>query len=204
MSEAFYTQWPGLFEEAHRLADDAARDRVTVLTPTIRPDGALRAAESVQAARAQAPDLDVRHVIAYWPGEPNYSRERVAPWFTALMRQQPPGWLFVVDDDNVMHPAFLTTLQRSIAGHPDAWAFLFGMDYPQFPRGILKPSLPPRGGHVDGGQMALWRDYAVTVPWPLGGYGDGIYLATLYEQAPDRWVTIPDVVTYHNKQTRQP
>ena len=50
--------------------------------------------------------------------------------------------------------------------------------------------------------MALWRDYAVTVPWPLGGYGDGIYLATLYEKAPDRWRAIPDVVTYHNVQTR--
>lgn len=175
---------------------------VTIITRIIRPQGALVAAESVQRARAAAPDIEVRHVLAYWSGPPD-PHARIADWLTQLIRDCPSGWVFGLDDDTVMHPQFLATLERATAARPDAWAFLFGMDYPQFRSGILRPMLPPRGGHVDGGQAAIWRDYAVLEPWPHGGYGDGLYLAALYARAPERWVCVEDVVTIYNAQRRE-
>lgn len=177
---------------------------VTVITPTIRPAGAIEAVCSVQTAMTRVPDLEVHHVLAYWPGEPNGSRERVAPWLTRLIAQAAPGWLCFLDDDNRMHPEFLAVLVDQVARHPDARAFLFAMDYPQFPGGVLMPSLPPTPGHVDGGQMALERDYATLEPWPLGGYGDGWYLHQLYQRDPAAWRVVPQVVTAHNHQRRVP
>jgi hypothetical protein len=199
MTQAFYDQWPGLFQEAHMLAGDEASRRLTILTPTIRPDGAIEVARSIQAA-AVPPYWDIRHIIAYWSGPPDPSRVRVAAWFSDLLRQCAPGWIFVVDDDSRMHPAFLETLDRAAAAHPDAWAFLFGMEHKQVHNGILPARVPPRPGMVDGGQMVLWRDYAVREPWRAGATGDGDYLAALYTHAPDRWVAIPDIVCYHNHQ----
>lgn len=174
---------------------------VTIITRIIRPAGAIVAAKSVQAARELAPSVDVRHVLAYWSGPPD-PHTKIADWLTELIRDCPAGWIFGLDDDTIMHPQFLATLERAATDHPDAWAFLFGMDYPQFRNGVLRPQLPPRGGHVDGGQAAIWRDYAVQERWPHGGYGDGLYLAALYARAPERWVCIADAVTYHNYQRR--
>ena len=101
------------------------------------------AARSVQRARERAPGVYVRHVLAYWVG-PEDPHTLIADWMTELIRDCPEGWIFGLDDDNIMHPDFLSTLAREVEAHPSAWAFLFGMDYPQFSRGILRPMLPPR------------------------------------------------------------
>lgn len=173
---------------------------LTVITCVLRPEMALEAARSVQIARQQAPDwLHVRHTLAYWDGPPNPHAE-VADWLTDLIRAAPRGWIYDLDDDNRMHPRFLASLGRAIEAHADAWAFLFGCAYPQFPNGVLTPQLPPRGGHVDAGQAVIDRDYAVRETWPRGGYGDGAYLENLYTLAPHRWVTVNEVVTSHNHQ----
>ena len=200
MTQAFYNHITDLLTEVHAMEDHDARNRITILTPVIRLPGAIEAARSVQAARAATPDLDVRHVMAYWPGEPDWSRVKVAAWFSDLMRQQPPGWLFIVDDDNRMHPDLLATFLRERDAHPDAWAFVFGMHHPDVHRQLLPARLPPRPGLIDGGQMMIWRDYAVTLPWQAGPSGDGEYLAAIYEKAPHRWVAVEDVVTLHNNQ----
>lgn len=180
----------------------AVSDRtiITIITRIIRPEGAIEAARTVQAARTLCPEwLEVRHVLAYWNG-PEDPHTKIADWLTELIRDAPDGWVFFIDDDNRMHPQFLAVLAGAIGDYPDAWAFLFGCAYPQFHGGVLWPNLPPRGGHVDGGQACLKRAYAVLEPWPHGGYGDGIYLANLYARAPERWVTVSDVVTSHNHQ----
>lgn len=177
---------------------------LTVITRIIRSGGALEAARSVQVARELCPDwLHVRHVLAYWDGAHD-PHTKIADWLTDLIADSPSGWVFGLDDDNRMHPQFLSVLSRSIEQHTDAWAFLFGCAYPQFHAGVLHPMLPPRGGHVDGGQACLWRDYAVLERWPHGGYGDGLYLGNLYKHAPERWACVPDVVTAHNHQRWAP
>lgn len=175
---------------------------VTIITPTIRPAGALRAAESVQQARALTPDLDVRHLIAYWPGAPDVARIGVGNWLTGLIAECAPGWLMFVDDDNLLHPQLLCRLVELVAEHPHVWAFLFGCAYPAFDRGVLTPQLPPHVGYIDGGQAVIRSDYATQSDWPNGNSGDGRYLAELHSLAPERWLCVPDVFTAHNAQER--
>lgn len=177
---------------------------LSVITPTIRLDGAIEAAKSIQRARSRSPHVDVRHIIAYWPGTPNWSRERVAPWFSEIIRTCAPGWIIIVDDDNRMHPEFIFTLDRVSQEKPQIQAFLFAMEYPQFPGGVLMPQLPPTPGHIDGGQVAIRQEYACLEPWPLGGYGDGWYWRNLYNRDPALWDVSPLVTTYYNHQRRVP
>lgn len=177
---------------------------VTVITPSIRPAGALRTAESVQAARQLVPDLEVRHTIAYWPGVRDGDHLRVGAWRTRLIAESAPGWLVFLDDDNLMHPQLLARLVELVAEYPQVWAFLFGMAFPalttMYNRGIMPPQLPPRIGHIDGGQVALWRDYAVQTDWPASYVGDGLYLSNLYALASERWMCIHETLTAHNAQ----
>lgn len=174
---------------------------VTVITPAYRLPGALAAARSIQAAAGAAPEVELRHVIAYWRGEPDYTWERFGPWLTAEI-QAARGWVMFVDDDNLMHPAALATLSRVAAADPEAEAFVFASDYWTQPGGVLWPQLPPRVGHIDGGQVALRAELARRVAWPAGGCGDGHYLRALYDLDPSVWRCIPEVVTSWNAQRR--
>lgn len=176
---------------------------VTVITPSIRPLGALRTAESVQAARQLVADLEVRHTIAYWPGKHDPEHRTVGAWRSRLIAASGPGWLVFVDDDNLMHPQLLRRLVALVADYPHAWAFLFASAYPAFANGVLHPQLPPHVGYIDGGQVALRSDYATRCDWPAGGSGDGLYLAALYALAPERWICVDEVLTAHNAQDWQ-
>ena len=171
---------------------------LTIITLVIRPSGALRAAVSVQAAREGAPDLDIRHMIAYWPGESDRSYATFGDHLSGIIRHTAPGWLLCLDDDTLLHPQLPARLAALAEETPDAWAFLFGMDYPAF--GTLSPQLPPHVGHIDGGQAAIWQSYAASVAWPNGPRGDGLYLAALYATAPERWRCVGEVLTAHNAQ----
>lgn len=172
---------------------------LTVITPTIRPDKAIATAQSIRVAAERARDVDVRHTIAHWTRAPDPSRLAVAPWLTALIRDAAPGWVCFVDDDNLMHPEFIDRLAQAEREYPAALAFAFGQCRPDF-GGFLAPDLPPVPGRIDGGQVALWRDYAMRESWRPGSCGDGEYLAALYAHEPARWIAIPDALTYHNAQ----
>lgn len=173
--------------------------RVTVLTPIIRPRGALEAARSVQVAMQRAPAVWVEHRLCYWRGEPDASRYLLAQWLTELMHTASSSWLCWLDDDNRMHPDFLRVAAAVQACTPEAEAFVFGMAYPEM-GGVLRANLPPEPCRIDGGQTLIWRDYAIQEPWKSGPAGDGEYLAALYARNPTAWRAVPDVVTAHNHQ----
>ena len=171
---------------------------VTVITPTIRPAGALRAAESVRAAAMRAPQVDVRHLIAHWTAIPDPSRERLAPWLTNLIADA-TGWIVACDDDNLLHPDLFAILYQTATTDPLACAVAFGQKRRDH-GGYLPPRLPPQPGRIDGGQVALHRDYAIREPWRSGSHGDGLYLAALYQHNPGGWAVIDQPLTYHNAQ----
>lgn len=172
---------------------------LTILTPTIRLDGALEAVRSVQAAHAHP--WEIRHVLAYWPSAPVSDHTLLAPWLTSLIASIPGGWLFAVDDDNRMHPELPARLGWLVQEYPDARAFVFDQAYPQKADGVLRARpqhMHP--GSVDGGQVALQATFAQSLPWPARECGDGEYLSALYRQASHAFVFVNEVLTYHNHQ----
>jgi hypothetical protein len=176
------------------------RERLTIITTTIRPAGALEAARSVQQAHPHP--LDIRHVIAYWPEAPDPDCGPVrAAWISDLFRQAHGGWLLWVDDDNRLHPDLPARLAELTRQYPDARAFVFDCQYPQAHQSLLRaaPGMV-RPGSIDGGQVVLWWELAGRTPWPVGECHDGHYLRALYEQHKDAFVFVSEPLTYHNHQ----
>lgn len=177
-----------------------SRERLTILTPTIRPAGALEAARSVQQAHAHP--LDIRHTIAYWLSTPDpLCGPARAEWATRLIRDVRDGWLLWLDDDNRLHPDLPRRLAGLIEEYPDAWAFVFDCQYPG-QHGDLIRAAPGamRPGSIDGGQIVWWWWLAQDLPWPAGECSDGQYTAALYRQHRDAFVFVNEPLTYHNHQ----
>lgn len=179
---------------------------LTVITPIIRPDMAIEAARSVQVAQQRAADVvDLRHVMAYWPGPPDPSRVRVAAWLNRLRVQCSAldGWVMFIDDDTRMHPDLPRRLVQLVAEHDrDEGAlhtFVFDMLYPEM-GGVLRAALPPALGAIDGGQVVMRTYPSSGVPWEIGEYGDGKTLQRLYSLYPAGWVVVPEALTAHNHQ----
>lgn len=176
------------------------RHCLTILTPIIRPAGALEAARSVQQAHPHP--LDIRHVLAYYPDAPDpLCGPARAAWASRLISDVRDGWLLWLDDDNRLHPDLPRRLADLIDTHPDAWAFAFDCRYPGIHSGLL-PALPGmmRPGSVDGGQVVWWWWLAQEQPWPTGECADGHYTSTLYRQHRDAFVFVNEPLTYHNHQ----
>lgn len=170
-----------------------------VLTMALRPDGVMRAAESVARA-AQGSPWPVEHRIVWHHGEPDSTRVRVAARITQALAELPPdAWIFAVDDDNLLHPELPRRLAGQVERRPDALAVVVGQMHEAVPE-CLHPALPPTPGRIDGGQVALRADYARIQPWIAGPTGDGEYLAALYAIAPSKWVVLGEPLAYHNAQ----
>jgi hypothetical protein len=171
--------------------------RLTILTPVIRPAGALAAAQSVQAADASPWHLE--HRLCYWPGAPDRTWSQFGAWLTRIIATTATGWLLFVDDDNRLHPHLPARLWALTQARPSARAVVFASAYPEL-GGVLPGTLPPTPGRIDGGQVALHTNLARMAAWPNSPTGDGEYLAALYALAPDAWLRVDDALTYHNHQ----
>jgi len=173
---------------------------LTIITPTIRPAGAIEVACSI--AQAAPHRLEIRHIVAHYPyaPDPACGLERAA-WATDLLKGVRDGWVLWVDDDNRLHPDLPARLAWLIQNCPDAWAFVFGCHYPEAHEGriIAQPGIM-RAGSVDGGQVVLWWWLAQQQPWPTGECADGHYLSGLYRAHREAFVFVPDLLTYHNHQ----
>lgn len=176
------------------------RHRLTLLTPTIRPAGALEAARSIQQAASHP--LDIRHTIAYWPEAPDPACGPVrAEWATKLIRDVSDGWLMWLDDDNRLHPDLPRRLAELIEQYGDAWAFVFDCQYPGIHNDLIRAAPGAmRPGSIDGGQIVWWWYLAQDIPWPSGECSDGEFASALYRRHPGAFVFINEPLTYHNHQ----
>ena len=113
------------------------------------------------------------------------------------------GWIYVLDDDNILHEDFISTLTKYISENPDKKAFIFdqkvdGKDFTKLDVRVAKPE-NMRVQHIDMAQFLLSRDLISTNRLKLGDYkADGYFIEELYKTNPVDFFFINQILCYYN------
>lgn len=109
------------------------------------------------------------------------------------------GWVYVLDDDNIVHPAFFELLEQAIRSFPDRRAFVFPQETDG---GWTRPAQPEmvRIGGIDTAQFVLRRDLIGDLRWRLPSpTSDGELMEQIYPDHKDEFAFIPRVASYYNR-----
>lgn len=111
----------------------------------------------------------------------------------ALDKLTVPGYVYWLDDDNILHPGFLGRFRAlAMAG----WkGMLFGQDRTE---GYVAPDLR----HIDTGQIVVHTELIGETRWGLHYTADGDFIREVYEKDPDAFIIVNDELTYHNRLRR--
>ena len=117
-----------------------------------------------------------------------------------LIGDTDPGWVWVLDDDNLVHPDFAAGLAELMAAHPSARGFVVGQ-HPadSSPRPIGPEWLRP--GYVDTAQYILRRDLIGAERVRQVHADDGAFIGRVYAAHPADVVFCERVLTYWNGMT---
>jgi len=115
-----------------------------------------------------------------------------------------PGddWIWILDDDNAIHPAFFAALWKAWSDYPEKDAIVFSQNR----RDGLGPVLPAgpenmRKGRVDTAQLVFKKSLIGPKRMRVDHrMCDGIFYEDLYESSPSAFAFIPDPVTNFNWQ----
>ncbi|MFN8625069.1 MAG: glycosyltransferase [Candidatus Binatia bacterium] len=112
-------------------------------------------------------------------------------------------WHYVVDDDNILHPALLTRISQALEQTPSARGFIFsqwvgGMDF----SGVDVREATPENvalSKIDQAQYLLHSRLIGSRRYPTDYLGDGRFIVDLYHAAANVFVFLPEVLCYYNK-----
>lgn len=166
--------------------------KLHLLTAVTRP-------ENLPAIEASLAGADAHGIEVVWHQQADPDRQSVGGQTikNAMLDAITDGWVYILDDDNLMHPAFWGALAHALANFPDAamvvisqvhrngWARLA---HP----GMLKPTL------VDAGQVVVNRAALGDARIPAHYCGDGEWIAGLAAQLAGRIVYVTTPATYYN------
>jgi glycosyltransferase involved in cell wall biosynthesis len=113
------------------------------------------------------------------------------------------GWVYVLDDDNILHEDFIQTLTDKIKENPDKRAFIFnqkvdGKDFTKLDVRLAKPeNMKPQ--LIDMAQFLLRRDLIGELRLKLGDYkADGYFIEDIYQKSPEDFYFIDEILCYYN------
>lgn len=165
----------------------SSTNRIHVLTAVTRPENLADIGSSLQAAIVRS-GADVVWHLRFDPEQQHIGGQQVK---NELLDEISDGWIFVLDDDTLVHPELFTYLD------PATNALVFSMQYGQ--NGILfADERNAKVGSIDIGQVILRRE--------LIGYerikplydGDGHLLQRLLHRRNAKVRYVPEVLTYYN------
>jgi hypothetical protein len=105
------------------------------------------------------------------------------------------GWVYQLDDDNLIHPLFFKRIAEYINNYPDKELFLFSQKDRLFPEN----NEDVRAGIVDTAMYVIKRDLIGDHQIPLEYGGDGHFLQNLYENNIEKSLIIKEILCYYNQ-----
>lgn len=113
------------------------------------------------------------------------------------------GWVYILDDDNILHEDFISNLTKYISENPNKKAFIFdqkvdGKDFTKLDIRLAKPE-NMKVQHIDMAQFLLKRDLISDKRLKLGDYkADGYFIEDVYKSSPEDFFFINQILCYYN------
>lgn len=112
------------------------------------------------------------------------------------------GWIYNLDDDNLLHEKFYTRIQEAISNNPKCLGIVFsqkvgGIDF----SGVDVREADPKNMVVQKVDLAQWLIHSELHLNNLYGSGyraDGEFIESLYKQNRESFIFIKDILCYYN------
>lgn len=121
------------------------------------------------------------------------------------------GWIYVLDDDNILHTDFYDKMSSTIQNNPDKRGIIFnqkigGIDFTGQDIRYCSPE-NVKVSKIDMAQFFLRKDFIGDRRIVLGQYvGDGIFIEKLHSENPEEFYFIDEILCYYNyfQQNKKP
>lgn len=113
------------------------------------------------------------------------------------------GWIYVLDDDNILHEDFIINISNKISDKFNKRAFIFnqkvgGKDFSELDIREASPE-NMRVQHIDMAQFLLRRDLIGNKRLEFDNYkADGVFIEDIYKSNPDDFYFISEILCYYN------
>lgn len=188
---------------------------ITIITPCSRPENLEKLHDSIVHSQVVpnkwkwivVKDEDKPNLLTYFFSEHipilnNYVPGGVAGkkqinWALDKMKEYGLNtWVYFLDDDNLMHPEFDRVITQAMCDFPDALAFTFSQELPD---GSVRLGNDISVCHIDQAQFIVHTDLIGDLRYEQKYEADGIFIETLYKAHQDKFVVLPNVISYYNK-----
>jgi hypothetical protein len=166
--------------------------RLHLLTAVTRPENLPALAASLEMATAYG-------IQTVWHTRADPERQSVGGQSlkNAMIDEIADGWIYILDDDNVMHPAFWRSV-RVLALDPAIDMIVLTQEHAN---GHLRPAHLGmlRSSHVDAGQIVVRRSAVGDTRIPEHYCGDGDFIEALAGKLKGRIACVDAPSCYYNK-----
>ena len=110
------------------------------------------------------------------------------------------GWIYHLDDDNILHPDFFTFCHENIDKNIKCLIFAQQVDDKDFTGLDVRDATPKhiKVGHIDLAQWVIHSDLHKKYTYGSGYTADGEFIENLYQQESKHFKIVNQVVCYYN------
>jgi hypothetical protein len=167
--------------------------RLHLLTAVTRPENLPAIATSLLPA-------DDYGIETVWHTRADPDRQSVGGQSlkNAMLSEIADGWVYILDDDNLMHPDFWRAVASVVDGIPGTAMVVLTQ---AFANGHVRSAHPGmlRSSHVDAGQVVIEREALGDARIPEHYCGDGDFIEALAHKLTGRIVFVQQACCYYNK-----
>jgi hypothetical protein len=108
------------------------------------------------------------------------------------------GYVYFLDDDNIVHPDFLAIIESQSRFHP-GYGFAVNQIHPNGATRLKAKKENMRVCMIDTAQYIIPRKFIGNTRWDVMNYcADGIFIETIYKNNSDKFIWIDTNLSYYN------